>query len=97
MAPGETAVIEARLLYPGIFMYHCAFGDVPLHISQGMFGGILVDPAEPLPPVEHELYMVQSEYYTTDPQAGSADHRSCRDHAIEAPDLRRLQRGRRVA
>ena len=70
VAPGETAVIEARLLYPGMFMYHCAFGDVPLHISQGMYGGILVDPAEPLPPVEHELYMVQSEYYTSDPQAG---------------------------
>lgn len=70
VAPGETAVIEARLLYPGIFMYHCAFGDVPLHIAQGMYGGILVDPADPLPPVEHELYMVQSEYYTTDPNAG---------------------------
>ena len=27
--PGETATIEARLLYPGIFMYHCAAGDVP--------------------------------------------------------------------
>ena len=65
MAPGETVAIEARLLYPGIFMYHCAFGDVPLHISQGMYGGILVDPADPLPEVEHELYMVQSEYYTT--------------------------------
>jgi nitrite reductase (NO-forming) len=70
VAPGETAVIEARLLYPGIFMYHCAYGDVPLHISQGMYGGILVDPAEPLPPVEHELYMVQSEYYTTDASDG---------------------------
>lgn len=70
VAPGETAIIEARLLYPGMFMYHCAFGDVPLHISQGMFGGILVDPAVPLPAVEHELYMVQSEYYTTDPLAG---------------------------
>ncbi len=70
VAPGETTTIEARLLYPGIFMYHCAYGDVPLHIAQGMYGGILVDPAVPLPAVEHELYMVQSEYYTTDPAAG---------------------------
>jgi nitrite reductase (NO-forming) len=68
--PGETAVIEARLLYPGLFMYHCAAGDVPAHIVQGMYGGILVDPATPLAPVEHELYMVQSEYYTTDPALG---------------------------
>ena len=63
--PGETATIEARLLYPGIFMYHCAAGDVPMHIASGMYGGILVDPQTPLPAVEHELYMVQSEYYTS--------------------------------
>lgn len=70
VAPGETTTIEARMLYPGMFMYHCAYGDVPLHISHGMFGGILVDPAEPLPPVDHELYVVQSEYYTTSSEAG---------------------------
>ncbi len=64
VAPGETATIEARLLYSGFFMYHCAYGDVPLHISHGMHGGILVDPETPLPEVEHEFYMVQSEYYT---------------------------------
>jgi nitrite reductase (NO-forming) len=62
--PGASATIEVRLLYPGLFMYHCAFGDVPEHIVRGMVGGILVDPAEPLPAVEHELYIVQSELYT---------------------------------
>lgn len=61
--PGETKTIEARLLYPGFFMYHCAYGDVPEHIAHGMVGGILVDPAEPLAEVDHEWYMVQSEYY----------------------------------
>jgi nitrite reductase (NO-forming) len=64
--PGETRTIEARLLYPGFFMYHCAYGDVPAHIAHGMYGGILVDPATPLPAVDHEWYIVQSEYYTTD-------------------------------
>ena len=49
VAPGETPTIEARLLYPGMYMYHCAMGDVPVHITRGMYGGILVDPAEPLP------------------------------------------------
>ncbi len=62
--PGETKTIEARALYPGMFMYHCAFGDVPMHIAHGMYGGILIDPADPLPPVDHELYIVQSEFYT---------------------------------
>ncbi len=66
VAPGETRTIEARLLYPGFFMYHCAYGDVPAHISHGMFGGILVDPDIPLPAVDHEWYVVQSEYYVAD-------------------------------
>ena len=73
VAPGQTATIEARLLYPGFFMYHCAFGDVPLHIAQGMYGGILVDPTDPLPPVDHELYIVQSEIYTTGIDTGLVD------------------------
>ena len=66
VAPGETRTIEARLLYPGFFMYHCAYGDVPSHLSHGMFGGILVDPEVPLPGVDHEWYVVQSEYYLED-------------------------------
>ncbi|MEX0868757.1 MAG: plastocyanin/azurin family copper-binding protein [Nitriliruptoraceae bacterium] len=66
VAPGETRTIEARLLYPGFFMYHCAYGDVPAHISHGMYGGILVDPATPLPDADHEWYIVQSEYYLAD-------------------------------
>jgi len=70
VAPGETKTIEARLLYPGFFMYHCAYGDIPAHISHGMFGGILVDPETPLPTVDREWYMVQSEYYTTATSAG---------------------------
>jgi nitrite reductase (NO-forming) len=70
VVPGDTKTIEARLLYPGMFMYHCAFGDVPLHITQGMYGGILVDPLEPLPPAERELYMVQSEFYATSKEPG---------------------------
>lgn len=65
VAPGESRTIEARLLYPGFFLYHCAAGDVPAHIAHGMYGGILVDPATPLPAVDHEWYVVQSEYYTT--------------------------------
>lgn len=68
--PGMTAVIEARLLYPGFFMYHCAFADVPEHIVRGMYGGILVDPADGLPPVDQEWYIVQSEYYTTSTEPG---------------------------
>ncbi len=72
VAPGETKTIEARLLYPGFFMYHCAYGDIVTHISHGMMGGILVDPENPLPDAEHEWYVVQSEYYTSAPVDGVA-------------------------
>jgi nitrite reductase (NO-forming) len=69
VAPGETKSITARLLYPGAFMYHCAYGDVPVHIMHGMYGVFIVDPEVPLPPVEHEWTMTQSEWYLTEPDA----------------------------
>ena len=68
-APGETKTIQVRLLYPGAFMYHCAFGDVPLHIAHGMYGMFIVDPETPLPPVDHEWAIVQSEWYVGMPDA----------------------------
>ena len=69
VAPGETASIEYRLLYPGAFMYHCAYGDVPEHISHGMYGTYIVDPETPLPSVDHEWAVMQSEWYVQEPDA----------------------------
>lgn len=68
-APGETKTIQVRLLYPGAFMYHCAFGDVPMHIAHGMYGMFIVDPETPLPTVDHEWAIVQSEWYVASPDA----------------------------
>ena len=65
--PGESATIQIRLLYPGAFMYHCAFGDVPSHIAHGMVGMFIVDPEEPLPGVDHEWGIMQSEWYVGEP------------------------------
>ena len=67
--PGETASIQIRLLYPGAFMYHCAYGDVPSHIAHGMYGMFIVDPAEPLHEVDHEWAVMQSEWYVGEPGA----------------------------
>lgn len=72
VAPGETATIEARLLYPGAFMYHCAYGDVPEHIAHGMYGMFIVDPERPLVEVDHEWAVMQSEWYVTEPDADGA-------------------------
>ena len=67
VGPGQSSTIEVRLLYPGAFMYHCAFGDVPMHIVHGMYGMFIVDPELPLPDVDHEWAVMQSEWYVGPP------------------------------
>lgn len=67
--PGETATIQVRLMYPGAFMYHCAYPEVPVHIAHGMYGMIIVDPETPLPVAEHEWAVMQSEWYVGEPDA----------------------------
>ncbi|MFH1103427.1 MAG: plastocyanin/azurin family copper-binding protein [Actinomycetota bacterium] len=67
--PGDTAIVQIRLLYPGAFMYHCAYGDVPVHIAHGMYGMFIVDPEVPLPTVAHEWAIMQSEWYVGEPDA----------------------------
>lgn len=63
-APGRTSVFTFKALNPGIFIYHCATPPVPLHIANGMYGLILVEPYKGLTKVDKEFYIVQSEFYT---------------------------------
>lgn len=63
-APGASSRIKVQLISPGIYIYHCAFPDIPTHISHGMYGLIVVEPEEGLPNVDHEYYLMQSEFYT---------------------------------
>lgn len=60
---GETKVGYFRLLQPGLFVYHCAAGPVPVHVARGMYGLILVEPHDGLPPVDKEFAICQSEIY----------------------------------
>ena len=62
--PGATSNLRVKMLNPGIYIYHCAFPDIPDHISHGMYGLAVVEPEGGLPPVDHEYYLVQSEFYT---------------------------------
>jgi plastocyanin len=55
---------------PGFYMFHCASPDIPTHIANGMYGFVIVEPAEGLPPVDREYYVVQSEIYTRDGSKG---------------------------
>ncbi|MEX1099299.1 MAG: copper-containing nitrite reductase [Bacteriovoracaceae bacterium] len=63
-APGKTTTFNFRALNPGLYIYHCATAPVGMHIANGMYGLILVEPEEGLPKVDKEFYVVQSEFYT---------------------------------
>lgn len=64
IVPGREASIEWRALRAGLYVYHCATAPVGLHIANGMYGLILVEPKEGLPEVDREYYIMQSEFYT---------------------------------
>ncbi len=63
-SPGRTSVFTFKALNPGIYIYHCATPPVPLHIANGMYGLLLVEPKKGLSNVDKEYYIVQSEFYT---------------------------------
>lgn len=63
-APGAESELKVKLLHPGIYIYHCAFPDIPTHIAHGMYGLVVVEPDGGLPAVDHEYYLMQSELYT---------------------------------
>jgi len=61
--PGETLTFSFKADHPGAFMYHCGTAPALMHIGDGMYGAIIVDPAQPLPAAK-EYVLVQSEFYT---------------------------------
>lgn len=65
--PGEETHVTFKALNPGLYVYHCATPMVAQHISNGMYGLILVEPEGGLPPVDHEYYVMQGELYTLQP------------------------------
>lgn len=65
--PGQEEVITFKAIKPGLFVYHCATAMVAEHITNGMYGMILVEPAAGLPRVDREFYVMQGELYTERP------------------------------
>ncbi len=64
-APGHSSQFTFKALNAGLYVYHCATAPVPMHIGNGMYGLILVEPKEGLPKVDKEYYVMQGEFYTT--------------------------------
>lgn len=63
-APGHESQFTFKALNQGLYIYHCATAPVGMHIANGMYGLIYVEPPEGLPPVDHEYYVVQGDFYT---------------------------------
>jgi nitrite reductase (NO-forming) len=63
-APGHSSVFSFKALNPGLFVYHCGTAPVVMHVGNGMYGLILVEPKEGLPKVDHEYYVMQGDFYT---------------------------------
>ncbi|MGZ8898933.1 MAG: copper-containing nitrite reductase [Limisphaerales bacterium] len=63
-APGHSSQFSFKALNPGLYVYHCATAPVGMHVANGMYGLILVEPASGLPPVDREYYVMQGEFYT---------------------------------
>ena len=63
-APGRTSTFRWKALQAGLYIYHCAVAPVGMHIGNGMYGLVLVEPKEDLPKVDKEFYIVQGDFYT---------------------------------
>lgn len=64
VAPGHEVVFSFKVINEGLYVYHCATAPVGMHIANGMYGLILVEPEGGLPPVDKEYYIMQGDFYT---------------------------------
>jgi nitrite reductase (NO-forming) len=71
VGPGESKTYRFVAEDPGVFMYHCFTSPTLMHVANGMFGVLVVDPVTPLPPVDHEYVLAASEWYLDRPGRGT--------------------------
>lgn len=70
IAPGKSFSFTWRANDPGVFLYHCGAPVTIYHMANGMYGSIIVDPAQGWA-LAQEYVLVQSEFYTTRLSDGS--------------------------
>ena len=63
-APGHETQFSFKALNPGLYVYHCATAPVGMHVANGMYGLILVEPPGGMPVVDREYYVMQGDFYT---------------------------------
>lgn len=63
-APGHQTQFSFQALHAGVYVYHCATPPVAMHVANGMYGLIVVEPEAGYPEVDREYYVVQGDFYT---------------------------------
>jgi nitrite reductase (NO-forming) len=63
-APGHASRFTFKALNAGLYVYHCATAPVGMHVANGMYGLILVEPPQGLSKVDREYYVMQGDFYT---------------------------------
>lgn len=78
--PGEQVVLRWKAIKPGVFVYHCAPGDVmiPYHVVHGMNGAVMVLPRDGIKdgegkPVTYDrvYYIGEQDFYIPRDQNGN--------------------------
>ena len=87
VAPGSSVSYTFRANDPGVFMYHCGTKPVLMHIANGMYGAIVVEPKPGvLPKADRDYVLVASEWYLGSDGLGSpAQFNMAKAHARQ-PD-----------
>jgi FtsP/CotA-like multicopper oxidase with cupredoxin domain len=60
---GQSFTYEFEAQPAGLHLYHCHSNPLKKHIHKGLYGAFIIDPAEPRPPAQ-ELVMVMNGYDT---------------------------------
>ena len=82
-APGHSSVFSFKALNPGLYVYHCATAPVAMHVANGMYGMILVEPKGGLPKVDREYYLMQGDFYTKGANGEQGDQTFSMGKAID--------------
>ncbi len=88
VSPGQEAAFAFKTLNPGLYIYHCAspIPNIPAHIANGMYGLLLVEPDDGMPPADREYYVLESEFFTTPSKEPNVLELSMKKGLDEHPD-----------
>ncbi len=81
-AVGDKSILRFKAIKPGAYVYHCATPVIPHHISNGMYGLMVVEPSAGWPKVDREFYVMQGDLYLD----GNSNQRGLHEAAMHKMD-----------